>query len=287
MSETTRFAPSPTGYLHLGHAYAALFAAQAAGEEGQFLLRVEDIDQTRFRPEFDAAIEEDLTWLGLRWLRPVRRQSEHFATYQAALNRLKDMGLLYPCFCTRKDINAEIQASAGAPQGPDGPLYPRTCRARSDSDRRGRLARGEVHAWRLDMAAAQAHIGEALSFEESGSGPNGERGTVAARPELFGDVVLARKDVPASYHLAVVLDDALQGVTVVTRGNDLFPSTHVHRLLQAVLALPVPRYRHHRLITDDAGRRLAKRDQDQTLRALRLNGATPDDIRRIIGLTSR
>jgi glutamyl-Q tRNA(Asp) synthetase len=286
MSEITRFAPSPTGYLHLGHAYAALFAAEAA-ERGTFLLRIEDIDRSRYRPEFDAAIEEDLRWLGLTWPEPVRRQSEHFAEYATALERLKGMGLVYPCFCTRKEIEAEVQASAGAPQGPDGPIYPGTCRARSDADRRERLARGDLHAWRLDLAAALARVGRALTFAESGRGPNGEHGVIVARPEIFGDVVLARKDVPASYHLAVTIDDALQGVTLVTRGNDLFPSTHVHRLLQAVLQLNVPRYRHHRLITDKSGRRLAKRDHDQTLRALRSNGATPDDIRRMVELTSR
>ena len=286
MSEITRFAPSPTGYLHLGHAYAALFAAEAASG-GTFLLRIEDIDRTRWRPEFDAAIVEDLRWLGLSWHEPVRRQSEHFAAYGTALDRLKAEGLVYPCFCTRKEINAEILASAGAPQGPDGPIYPGTCRGRSASERQQRLARGDVHAWRLDLAAARARVGRALSFEESGGGPDGDLGTIIVTPEIFGDVVLARKEMPASYHLVVVLDDALQEVTLVTRGNDLFASTHVHRLLQAVFELPVPRYRHHRLITDAGGRRLAKRDQDQTLRALRLGGTTPDDIRRMAGLTSR
>ncbi|MBI1211434.1 MAG: tRNA glutamyl-Q(34) synthetase GluQRS [Alphaproteobacteria bacterium] len=287
MSETTRFAPSPTGYLHLGHAFAALFAAEAAGDAGTFLLRIEDIDRTRCRPEFDQAIDDDLQWLGLQWQVPVRRQSEHFAEFSVAFERLKEMQLVYPCFCTRREIAAEIQASAGAPHGPDGPIYPGTCRARSDTERRERLARGDLHAWRLDVAAARARVGQSLSFEESGGGPNGEHGTVRATPEVFGDVVLARKDVPASYHVAVVVDDALQGVTLVTRGNDLFPSTHVHRLLQALLELPAPRYRHHRLITDQSGRRFAKRDEDQTLRALRANGATPDDIRRMVGLTSR
>lgn len=286
MPETTRFAPSPTGHLHLGHAFAALFAAEAA-DGGTFLLRIEDIDRTRCRPEFEDAIEEDLRWLGLAWPTPVRRQSEQFAVYGAALERLKDMALVYPCFCTRKEIEAEIQASVGAPHGPDGPIYPGTCRTRSESERRERLAHGEAHAWRLDIAAARRHTSSSLTFEESGGGVNGEHGTIVATPEIFGDVVLARKEVPSSYHLAVVIDDAAQGVTVVTRGNDLFPSTHIHRLLQAVLQLPVPRYRHHRLITDASGRRLAKRDRDQTLRALRASGATPDDVRRMVGLTSR
>jgi glutamyl-Q tRNA(Asp) synthetase len=287
MSETTRFAPSPTGHLHLGHAFSAWLAAEAAGERGTFLLRIEDIDRTRCKPAFEAAILEDLRWLGLQWPQPVRRQSDHFAEYGAALDMLKGRGLVYPCFCTRKEIEAEVLASAGAPQGPDGPIYPGTCRGRSDAERRERLQRGDPHAWRLDVVAARAGLHGELSFEESGAGPNGESGRIEARPEIFGDVVLARKDVPASYHLAVSIDDALQGVTLVTRGSDLFPSTHLHRLLQALLDLPVPRYRHHRLIIDASGRRLAKRDQDQTLRALRLNGATPDDIRKMMGLTSR
>lgn len=287
MAETTRFAPSPTGYLHLGHAFSAAFAEDAAGDGGRFELRIEDTDRTRCRPEFEAAIFEDLAWLGLRWAMPVRRQSDHFDDYRASLDKLRAHGLLYPCFCTRASIAAEIQASAGAPQGPDGAIYPGICRGLSEAERAERIARGEMHAWRLDIARAVGMVGGGLGFEESGAGPNGETGRIVVNPHIAGDVVLARKETPASYHLAVVIDDALQGVTLVTRGNDLFPSTHVHRLLQAVLALPVPRYRHHRLITDANGRRLAKRDQDQTLRALRLNGATPDDIRKMVGLTSR
>ena len=287
MSEITRFAPSPTGHLHLGHAYAALFAADAAGADGTFLLRLEDIDRTRCRAEFERSIEDDLRWLGLHWPLQVRRQSEHFIGYGAALEKLKASGLLYPCFCTRAAIAAEIQASAGAPQGPDGPIYPGTCRGLSEGERGERLARGDAHAWRLDVARACEHVGDDLSFEETGLGPNGETGRIWTTPEIFGDVVLARKETPASYHLAVVVDDALQGVSLVTRGNDLFASTHLHRLLQGLLDLRAPRYRHHRLITDVSGRRLAKRDEDQTLRALRANGATPDDIRNSLGLTSR
>ena len=287
MSEITRFAPSPTGHLHLGHAYAALFAADAAGAGGSCLLRIEDTDQTRCRPEFETAIIDDLAWLGLRWPTPVRRQSEHFAAYSTALEKLKALGLIYPCFCTRASIAAEIQASAGAPQAADWTIYPGTCRALSDAERNDRIARGEAHAWRLDVGRACEHVGDDLSFEETGQGPNDETGRIWTTPSIAGDVVLARKETPASYHLAVVIDDALQGVTLVTRGNDLFPSTHVHRLLQALLNIRAPLYRHHRLITDASGRRLAKRDADQALRAVRANGTTPDDIRRLVGLTSR
>jgi len=287
MPEITRFAPSPTGHLHLGHAYAALLAADAAGGGGTFLLRIEDIDQTRCRREFETAIAQDLSWLGLRWPVPVRRQSEHFDAYGTALEKLKSLGLIYPCFCTRAAIAAEIQASAGAPQGPDGPIYPGTCRARGETERGEMVARGDAHAWRLDVARAIEHVGDDLSFEETGLGPNGETGRIWTTPEIFGDVVLARKETPASYHLAVVVDDALQGVTLVTRGNDLFAATHLHRLLQALLNVRAPRYRHHRLITDASGRRLAKRDDDQTLRALRASGVTPEEIRRRLDLTSR
>src|SRR5689334_16126666 len=246
MAEVTRFAPSPTGHLHLGHAFSAWFAAEAAGADGAFLVRIEDTDQVRSRREFEAAIFEDLTWLGLKWAEPVRRQSQHFADYAAALDRLKARELVYPCFCTRASIAAEIQASAGAPQGPDGPIYPGICRLLHPEQRVQRIARGENHAWRLDIARAVSSAGRALSFEETGTGNNGESGRIAIQPHIAGDVVLARKDTPASYHLAVVVDDALQGVTLVTRGNDLFPSTHVHRLLQALLDIAPPRYRHHR-----------------------------------------
>lgn len=284
----TRFAPSPTGYLHLGHAFAALVAAALARESGgRFLVRIEDTDRTRARPEYEAAIFEDLAWLGLQWEEPVRRQSEHFGDYARALDVLKGMGFAYPCFCTRKEIEAEFAASVNAPQGPDGPIYPGTCRALSDSERAQRLARGDSHAWRLDVAAALARLDAPLTFEEFGGGPNGECGRIAVNADFFGDVVLARKDAPASYHLAVVVDDALQGVTLVTRGNDLFAATHVQRLLQALLNLPVPQYSHHRLILDVSGKRLAKRDQATTLKHLRANGWTPARVREALGLTSR
>jgi glutamyl-Q tRNA(Asp) synthetase len=284
----TRFAPSPTGFLHLGHAFAALYAAdlaQASG--GRFLVRIEDTDRTRARAEYGAAIFDDLAWLGLTWEAPARRQSEHFADYAAALERLRALGWAYPCFCTRKEIEAEFAASVNAPHGPDGPIYPGTCRAIDAAERDLRIARGDQHAWRLDVGKAVAALGEALTFEELGGGPQGGRGHIAVQPDLFGDFVLARKDAPASYHLAVVVDDALQGVTLVTRGNDLFAAAHVHRLLQALLGLPAPRYSHHRLILDAAGKRLAKRDQATTLKHLRADGWTPARVREALGLTSR
>jgi glutamyl-Q tRNA(Asp) synthetase len=269
----TRFAPSPTGYLHLGHAYSALFAVEAArAAGGRFLLRIEDIDAGRCRPEFEAAIAEDLAWLGLDWQRPVRRQSEHMADYQAALDRLQTAGLLYPCFCTRKQIQAEIAVAGGAPHGPDGPRYPGTCRRLTRAARERRVVAGEAFAIRLDVAAALRVAGD-LTWHDR------DAGTVAADPAPFGDVVLARKDTPTSYHLAVTVDDALQGVTLVTRGTDLFASTHVHRLLQALLDLPVPDYHHHGLLLDAAGKRFAKRDRAVTLRALREAGHAPDDVR--------
>ncbi|BAE53116.1 tRNA glutamyl-Q(34) synthetase GluQRS [Paramagnetospirillum magneticum] len=273
----TRFAPSPTGELHLGHAHSALFAfaaAKAAG--GRFLLRIEDIDRTRCRPEFTQGIFTDLGWLGLDWERPVRVQSEHFDEYRAALDRLEGMGLLYPCFCTRKDIAREVEGAGHAPHGPDGPLYPGHCRHLSVAERRERREAGQAFALRLDVAAAAARVGP-LAWHDRAQGEQ------TAQPELFGDVVLARKDIPASYHLAVTVDDALQGVTLVTRGQDLFEATHVHRLLQALLGLPVPGYLHHRLLTDPSGRRYAKRDRSLTLRALREAGRTPDEVRSLAG----
>jgi glutamyl-Q tRNA(Asp) synthetase len=285
----TRFAPSPTGFLHLGHAYAALFAHDAARRAGgRFLLRIEDIDTQRCRPEFETAIKEDLLWLGAEFEEPARRQSEHFSDYAAALGRLESRGLLYPCFCTRKDIAEEIARAGIAPQaaemGPDGPLYPGTCRALSLSAREARIATGEPYALRLDSTKAVASLSDDLSFEESGRGPNGETGIRIAQPLLFGDVVLARKGMPASYHLAVVVDDALQGVTLVTRGEDLFPATHIQRLIQALLGFAAPAYRHHRLILDDAGRKFSKRNESVTLAQLRRSGLKPPDIRARIGL---
>ena len=276
-SPVTRFAPSPTGLLHLGHAYSALFAARAARVAGgRFLLRIEDIDQGRRRPELDAAILEDLAWLGLAWEAPVRRQSEHMADYAAALARLGADGLTYPCFCTRKEIQAEVARSGQAPHGADGPLYPGTCRRLEAGERRARIAAGEAHALRLDAAAAAARAGP-LRWHDRGRGPQD------ADPAVHGDVVLARKDTPTSYHLAVTLDDHIQGVSLVTRGMDLFEATHVHRLLQALLGLDVPAYHHHRLVMGPGGQRLAKRDGALTLRALREAGHTPAEARRLAG----
>lgn len=272
MAETTRFAPSPTGFLHLGHACSALFAAAAAGPGGRFLLRLEDIDTSRCRPEFATALEEDLAWLGLTWEQPVRVQSQHGEDYAAALARLDAKGLLYPCFCTRADIQREIGDIHRAPHGPDGSiLYPGTCRTLSAPERSERIAAGQPYALRLDMAAALAQTGP-LWWEDAAAGRQ------LAQPEPFGDVVLARKDTPTSYHLSVTVDDALQGVTLVTRGLDLFAATHVHRLVQALLGLPVPRYHHHPLLTGPDGRRYAKRDRSLTLRALRDQGVTPQAL---------
>jgi glutamyl-Q tRNA(Asp) synthetase len=269
----TRFAPSPTGFLHLGHARAALVAWRAAREAGgRFLLRIEDIDPGRCRPAFAEAILEDLAWLGLDWDGPVRVQSHHLAEYRAALDSLAARGLLYPCFCTRADIAREVAASASAPHGPDGPLYPGTCRRLDPGLRQARLEAGEPHALRLDMAAALATLSAPLSFAEHGTRRTCE-------PARFGDAVLARKDIPASYHLCVTHDDALQGVTLVTRGEDLLPATDLHRLLQAVMGWPEPAYAHHALLTDASGRRLAKRDRAATLRDLRAAGMSPDEVR--------
>jgi glutamyl-Q tRNA(Asp) synthetase len=272
----TRFAPSPTGYLHLGHAYSALDAWRTArGAGGKFLLRIEDIDRTRCKPEFTDAILEDLAWLGLDWDGEVRKQSEHFTDYEAALDTLDVAGLIYPCFCTRAAIAAEIARAGGAPQGEEGPIYPGTCRDLTTEERLRRIASGEGFALRLDVARALARTGP-LEWEEEGEG------IIRADPELLGDVVLARKDTPTSYHLAVTLDDALQGVTLVTRGADLFTATHIHRLLQALLDWTTPRYRHHRLLTDASGKRFAKRDKALTLRALRESGKTPAEIRTVV-----
>jgi glutamyl-Q tRNA(Asp) synthetase len=273
----TRFAPSPTGLLHLGHAYAALAAwrrARAAG--GRFLLRIEDIDQGRCREEFAAALVEDLRWLGIAWDGAVRRQSQHLEAYRGALGRLEEMGLIYPCFCTRAAIRSEIARALDAPQGPEGPLYPGTCRALAPAERAARIAAGASFALRLDGARAMACAGP-LHWDDEAAGP------VAAEPQALGDVVLARKDAPTSYHLAVTVDDAAQGVTLVTRGADLFAATHIHRLLQALLGLPTPRYWHHPLVTDAAGRRYAKRDRALTLRALREAGRTPEEVRAMAG----
>lgn len=279
MTETvTRFAPSPTGRLHLGHAFSAFFAHEAARVHGgRFLLRIEDIDPGRCRPEFDSGIVEDLAWLGLQWEEPVCRQSERLDAYAAALDALRRRGLLYPCFCTRKDIQREIDAAGHAPHGPNGPVYPGVCRRLSHDEQAQRIARGAPHALRLRMDRAKEVAGP-LAFTEAAAG----RVTVDALS--FGDAVLARKDAAASYHLAVVVDDAAQGVTTVTRGEDLLPTTHLHRVLQALLGLPEPAYAHHGLLTDADGKRLAKRDGGLTVRSLREAGHTPAAVRAMTGI---
>lgn len=283
----TRFAPSPTGYLHLGHAFAAM-TAQRVGE--RFLLRIEDIDTTRCRPEFETAIYEDLAWLGLDWEKPVLRQSERFDAYRAALATLEAKHLLYPCFCTRAEIATEITRASEAPHNmalePGGPIYPGTCRHLSAGERVARTASGAPYALRLDAAKAAGRM-LALTFEEHGQGPSGEHGVIEVNPLLFGDVVLARKETPASYHLGVVVDDAFQGVTLVTRGHDLFSAAHIQRLLQALLGLPAPSYAHHRLILDEHGKKFSKRDAAATLRDLRARGVAPDQVRELVGITSR
>ncbi|WP_315722069.1 MULTISPECIES: tRNA glutamyl-Q(34) synthetase GluQRS [unclassified Bradyrhizobium] len=288
MPPVFRFAPSPNGYLHLGHAYSALLNVRRAQERGgRFLLRIEDIDPTRCRPDYEQAITEDLAWLGIRWEQPVRRQSEHLAEYRSALERLQAMGLVYASFESRAEIArlvAERDVDGGWPRDPDGaPLYPGVAKAMSATRRAELIASGVPYALRLDMAAAVARVGR-LSWNEAGSGPGGETGTVEARPEAWGDVILARKETPTSYHLSVVVDDALQGVTEVVRGQDLFHATSVHRLLQALLGLPAPAYRHHQLIRDEQGRKLSKSTQATGLRTLRAEGVPPAEIRHRIGL---
>lgn len=282
---TTRFAPSPTGRLHLGHAFSALTAADAArAAGGRLLLRIEDIDAGRCRPEFEAGVLEDLSWLGLDWDADVRRQSDHLADYESALQRLREMGVVYRCFLTRREI---AEQALSAPHE-DGVIYAGPARRMSSDEEQHRLARGDAYAWRLSIRYSQDLLGEEfarLDFHEDGAGPNGEHGVVRAQPERLGDVILARKDAPASYHLCVVHDDALQGVTHVVRGSDLFAATHVHVLLQRLLGLPTPVYRHHRLVLDEAGRRFAKRDRAPTLAALREAGETPAGVRARLGLS--
>ena len=277
----TRFAPSPTGYLHLGHAFSALTVWRAAREAGgKFLLRIEDIDQTRCRPEFETAICEDLVWLGLDWDGEVRRQSDHFADYTAALDTLIGKGVVYRCFKTRKEILDEIaRAPHLSADGPEGPVY--TGEPLPADEERVLLAEGSPFAWRLSMNAALAIAARPLVFREETS--SGEMKEVSATPEIFGDAIIARKDAGTSYHLASVHDDALQGVTHVIRGEDLRVAAHLHTLLQALLDLPRPVYRHHRLITDEAGRRLAKRDKALTLRAMREAGESAESVRRRLG----
>jgi glutamyl-Q tRNA(Asp) synthetase len=287
-----RFAPSPNGYLHLGHALSALLNADMArAAKGRLLLRIEDIDETRCRPEYETAIDEDLAWLGLTFEQPVRRQSEHYDDYRAALSLLDAQGLLYPSFESRAEIArlvAEHDSHEPWPRDPDGvPLYPGAAKSMVPAERARRMDTGEPYALRLDMAAALARTGP-LTWKETGAGPAGETGTIAANPAanpaIWGDVILARKDTPTSYHLAVVVDDAALGVTDVVRGRDLFPSTSVHRLLQALLGLPQPRYHHHRLILDTDGRKLSKSTLATGLRDLRAQGATAIEIRRLVGL---
>ncbi len=341
MPPVFRFAPSPNGYLHLGHALSALINADMArASGGRLLLRIEDIDAARCRPEYEAAIDEDLAWLGIEWEKPVRRQSEHDADYRAALDRLDAMGLVYPSFESRAEIAMMVagrEARGPWPRDPDGvPHYPGTAKTLPASERARRMASGEPYALRLDMEAAIASFahftsplegevdhrsfsgggregGEqktnseilytpfpipppqggrkesvgrtsSLSWSESGAGPNGETGLIAADPAAWGDVILARKDTPTSYHLAVVVDDAAQGVTDVVRGCDLFHATSVHRLLQVSLGLPQPRYRHHRLVLDADGRKLSKSTAATGLRELRAQGLAPADVRRLVGL---
>lgn len=281
----TRFAPSPTGRLHLGHARSALGAWDAAqAAQGRFLLRIEDIDTTRCRPEYEAALVEDLGWIGLSWEQPVRRQSDHFADYTAALDALRNKGVLYRCFLTRREI---AEASASAPHGSDGPVYLGPARPLSIDEEDALIAQGKPYAWRLSLAYSQDLLGEEfahLEFVEQGAGPNGEHGTIRADPLRLGDVILARKDTPASYHLCVTHDDALQGVTHIIRGADLFESTHIHVLLQRLLGLPTPVYHHHPLMLDEHGRRYAKRDNAVTLASLRAAGVSPADVRGRVGL---
>jgi glutamyl-Q tRNA(Asp) synthetase len=287
-----RFAPSPNGYLHLGHAYSALLNNDMAREYGgRLLLRIEDVDATRARPEYEVAIYEDLAWLGVTWERPVRRQSEHFGDYQAAIAKLNAQGLLYPSFESRSEIAAlvaerERQAPSGShwPRDPDGaPIYPGRARKLSPAERERRIAAGEPYALRLAMDAAVARAG-VLTWTETGLGPQEQIGRVTAAPQLWGDVGLARKEMPTSYHLAVTVDDALQGASDIVRGRDLFWSTSIHRLLQALLGLPEPSYHHHKLILDADGNKLSKSTQAKSLRELRADGMSGTDIRRMVRL---
>jgi len=288
MPPVFRFAPSPNGYLHLGHALSALLNADLAhADSGRLLLRIEDIDTARCRPEYETAVYEDLAWLGLHWESPIRRQSENWDNYRGALARLEAMGLIYPSFETRAEIarlviDREVQGPR--PRDPDGtPLYPGDAKNMSLAERNRRIEAGEPYALRLDMRAAMLRAGT-LTWVETGAGPGGETGTVVADPSAWGDVILARKETPTSYHLAVVVDDAAQGVTHVVRGRDLFHATAVHCLLQVLLGLGAPRYHHHRLVLDETGNKLSKSTQSTGLRELRARGVRPTDIRRLTGL---
>lgn len=281
MTIITRFAPSPTGRLHIGHAYSALFAYKTAMESGgKFILRIEDIDTERCHKEFEDGIYEDFSWLGLRWETPVRRQSEHMAEYEAALEKLRGKGLLYPCFCTRKDIIEEIERSGGAPHhSPEGNLYPGICKHLTQAEADDKIATDTPYALRLDMDKAKALAGGPLYWHDRAAGRQ------LATPKILGDVVLARKDINTSYHLSVTLDDHSQGVTLVTRGEDLFYASHLHRLLQELLGLNVPEWYHHPLLTDEHGKRLAKRDKSISIKQLREEaGKTPQDIMDMAGI---
>jgi glutamyl-Q tRNA(Asp) synthetase len=277
----TRFAPSPTGRLHLGHALAARVARDLARSQpgGRFMLRFEDIDTPRVRAEFYQEIEEDLQWLGFHWDEPPLRQTTRGAAYEAALTELRGRNFVYPCFCTRREIRSELAHMAAAPHGPEGPVYPGTCRHLSIQEREEKIAAGLPHAWRLDARMAASAAGP-LAFRDL------RYGTVAVEPDLLGDVVLARKDIGTAYHLAVVVDDAFQHITHVTRGEDLLPSTHVHRLLQNLLALPEPVYLHHELVPDEHGKRLAKRHDALSIAALRESGLTPEQVLERLSLPS-
>ncbi len=287
-SRILRFAPSPNGYLHLGHAYSALLNYDMARELGaRLVLRIEDIDAERCRPHYEQAIYEDLRWLGISWAEPVRRQSEHFDDYAVAIAQLEAQGLVYPSFESRSELNAlvaELDRRGRWPRVPDGvPIYPGRARKLPAAERKRRRDSGEPFALRLAMDAAVARAG-ALSWTETGAGPHGQTGRVVAAPQMWGDVVLARKETPTSYHLAVVIDDALQGVSDVVRGQDLFWSTAIHRLLQALRGLPEPTYHHHKLILDDQGYKLSKSTKATGLRELRAAGVSAVDIRRMVGL---
>ncbi len=289
MNETVppvvRFAPSPNGRLHLGHAYSALFTQQVARDlKARLLLRIEDIDLARCQQRFVDGIYDDLGWIGLHWEKPVRRQSEHFAVYEDALSTLKRLGVVYPCFATRKEIAEAVAGDLEHPRDPDGaPLYPGISRDLACDEITALLESDVPHAWRLDVERAWNIAGAELSFVELGSGPRGETGELEVIPQVWGDVVIARKDIKTSYHLSVVVDDALQGVSHVTRGQDLFYATYIHRLLQKLLSLPVPYYFHHPLVRDDAQRKLSKSAGDQSLAALRSAGVSAVEVRRMLG----
>ena len=285
MPPAFRFAPSPNGYLHLGHALSALLNADMARAcGGRMRLRIEDIDEARCRPEYEAAIYQDLAWLGVTWEEPVRRQSAHLKDYSAVLAKLDALGLVYPSFESRAEIARFVAESEPWPRDPDGaPLYPGTARTLTAAERARRIDGGAPYSLRLDMAAALKRAGP-LSWRETGAGPGGETGAVAANPAAWGDVVLARKETPTSYHLSVVVDDALEGITDVVRGQDLFYATGLHCLLQALLGLPQPAYHHHRLVLDADGNKLSKSTRATGLRELRAQGITPAGIRRQLGL---